>query len=117
MKMIGISLRSTATRFCSSRPLISGRVTSSTRQFGARTRGQDRNSRADANVSGCQPAEPISNFSDLHTETSSSTTNTTGVACDMGDDLDAWSGAFAELISSLGSCHLRLQATFRVSGE
>ena len=35
MKMIGMSIRSAATRFCSSRPSRSGRVTSSTRQFGA----------------------------------------------------------------------------------
>src|SRR5258706_10672297 len=88
MKMIGMSIRSTATRFCSSRPLRSGSVTSSTKQLGAKTRGQDRNSCADANVSGRQPAEPISNSSDLRTETSSSTTNTIGVACDIGHDLD-----------------------------
>src|SRR5437016_5972275 len=87
MKMIGISVRSAATRFCSSRPFRSGRLTSSTRQLGARTRGEDRNSCADANVSGFQPAEPISNSSDLRTEASSSTTNTIGVACDIGDDL------------------------------
>ena len=56
MKMIGMSVRSAATRFCSSRPLRPGRVTSSTRQLGTRTRGRARNSCADANVSGCQPA-------------------------------------------------------------
>src|SRR4051794_15037729 len=61
---------------------------SSTRQLGARTRREDRNSCADANVSGFQPAEPISNSSDPRTETSSSTTNTIGVACDIGDDLE-----------------------------
>src|SRR5271157_2178449 len=88
IKMIGMSVRSTATRFCSARPLRSGRLTSSTKQLGARTRGQDRNSSADANVSGCQPAESISNSSDLRTEMSSSTTNTIGVACDIGDDLE-----------------------------
>src|SRR6266446_10630773 len=80
MKMIGMSVRSTATRFCRSRPLRSGRPTSNTRQLGARTRGRDRNSCADANVSACQPAQPISNSSDSRTETSSSTTNTVGMA-------------------------------------
>src|SRR5437016_3109832 len=99
--MIGISIRSPATRFCSSRPLMSGRVTSSTRQLGVRTRGQDRNACAEANVSGCQPAEPISNSSDLRTETSSSTTNTIGVACEIGGDLDSLSSAFAEVMSNL----------------
>src|SRR5580692_10115045 len=97
MKMMGMSIRSTATRFCRSRPLRSGRVTSSTRQLGARTRGRDRNSCADANVSGCQPAERISNSSDSRTETSSSTTNTIGVACDIGD-LNSWSTALAKLM-------------------
>src|ERR1700730_424020 len=98
MKMIGMSIRSTATRFCRSRPLRSGRVTSSTRQLGARTRGLDRNSCAEANVSGCQPAQRISDSSDSRTETSSSTTNTIGVACDMGTDLDSWSGALDNLM-------------------
>src|SRR6266436_5197206 len=87
MKMIGMSLRSTAMRFC--RPLRPGRLTSSTRQLGARTRGRARNSCADANVSGCQPAQRISNSSDSRTETSSSTTNTTGVASGMWADLDS----------------------------
>src|SRR5216683_3296772 len=36
MKMIGMSVRSTATRFCRSRPLRPGRETSSTRQLGTR---------------------------------------------------------------------------------
>src|SRR5215471_8983898 len=57
MKMIGMSARSTATRFCKSRPLRPGRLTSRTRQLGTGTRGQDRNSCADSNVSGCQPAK------------------------------------------------------------
>src|SRR3989454_11167038 len=80
MKMIGMSVRSAATRFWRSRPLRSGRPTSSTRQLGARTRGRDRNSCADANVSACQPAQRISNSSDSRTEISSSTTNTVGMA-------------------------------------
>src|SRR3984893_6736761 len=121
MKMIGISIRSTATRFCSSRPLMSGRVTSSTRQLGAKTRGLDRNSCADSNVSGCQPAESISNSSDLRTETSSSTTNTIGVAPEIGDDIDSQSSAFAEVMSSPVSCQHSnrgwLQAHSRASGE
>ena len=44
MKMIGMSIRSAAMRFCRSRPLRSGSETSSTRQFGVRTRGRARNS-------------------------------------------------------------------------
>src|SRR5438309_11177846 len=89
MKMIGMSGRSTATRPCRSRPLRPGRETSSTRQLGTEIRGRARNSCEDANVSGCQPAQRISNSSDSRTETSSSTTNTTGVA----------SGMCAELVS------------------
>src|SRR6266853_241085 len=89
MKMIGMSVRSAATRCCSSSPLSPGRLTSSTRQLGAGTRGRDRNSCADANVSGCQPAQRISNSSDSRTDTSSSTTNTMGVASGMCADLDS----------------------------
>src|SRR3989441_12291573 len=89
MKMIGMSARSTATRCCRSRPLSPGRLTSSTRQLGPGTSGRDRNSCADANVSGCQPAQRISNSSDSRTDTSSSTTNTMGVASGMCADLDS----------------------------
>ena len=81
-KMIGMSARS-ATSFCRSQPLRSGRTTSSTRQLGPCTRGRDRNSCADPNVSGCQPADSMSSFSDSRTEASSSTTNTVGLASDM----------------------------------
>src|SRR5580658_5756606 len=84
--MIGMSARSTATRFCRSRPLRPGRDTSRTRQLGTEGRGRVRNSWADSNVSGCQPSKRINNSSDSRTETSSSTTNTIGVACDIGDD-------------------------------
>src|ERR1700730_7309475 len=98
MKIIGMSIRSTAMRFCRSRPLRSGRATSRTRQLGARIRGRARNSCADANVSGCQPAKRISDSSDSRTETSSSTTNTIGVACDIGD-LNSWSAVLAKLMS------------------
>src|ERR1700733_5948932 len=83
MKIIGMSGRSPATHFWSSRPLRPGRETSSMRQLGTRARGQARNSCADANVSGCQPSERISNSSDSRTETSSSTTNTIGVTSDI----------------------------------
>src|SRR6266568_7395888 len=89
MKMIGMSLRSAATCFCRSRPLRSGSDTSRTRQLGACTRGRARNSCADANVAGSQPALRISNSSDSRTEMSSSTTNTIGVVCDMSDALDS----------------------------
>lgn len=42
MKMIGISIQSAAMHFCRSRPLRSGRLTSSTRQLGPRIRGRAR---------------------------------------------------------------------------
>src|ERR1043166_4099628 len=75
MKMIGMSLRP-ARRFCRSRPLRSGRETSSTRQLGTKTRGRARNAAADANVSHCQPSRRISASSASRTEMSSSTTKT-----------------------------------------
>src|SRR5688572_12796611 len=89
MKMMGRDLRLTPMRFCSSSPSKSGRHTSSTMQVGADGTGlDDRKSCADANVCGRHPAESISNASDSRTEGSSSTTNTTDVACDMSDDLN-----------------------------
>src|SRR6266446_5760916 len=84
MKMIGMSVRSDAMSFCNSRPFRSGRETSSTKQFGVAVRGCPRNSFADANVSGCQPANVISSLSDSRTEMSSSTTKTIGFCCDFG---------------------------------
>src|SRR5262245_43135517 len=87
MKMIGIAIRS-ATSFCKSRPLRAGRATSRTRQCGTAALGRDRNSFADANVSGCHPTERISNSSDSRTEMSSSTTSTIGFPCDMGQHLE-----------------------------
>src|SRR5439155_17327545 len=78
MKMIGISVRSLATRSCKSRPFRLGSETSSTRQLGTLTRGRLRNSCADSNVSAHQPSLQISNSSDSRTEMSSSTTKTTG---------------------------------------
>src|SRR5712671_4401116 len=98
MKMIGMSVRSLAMRFCRSRPLRPGRETSSMRQLGTRTRGRLRNSCADANISGCQPSQRINNSSDSRTETSSSTTNTIGVPSDMGDDPTSWPSARAKFI-------------------
>src|SRR5882724_4371320 len=97
MKMIGISIRSVAISFCSSRPLSSGRETSSTRQHGATGRGRVRNSSADANVSGCDPTKRISASSDSRTETSSSTTKTIGIGSDFGEP-DAELFALAEFI-------------------
>ena len=85
-------------RLCRSRPLKPGSVTSTARRLDAERRGRARKSRADAKVSDCQPARRISASSDSHTETSSSTTNATGVACNMGDDLDAWTRALAKLM-------------------
>src|SRR2546423_2478670 len=100
MKMIGISIRS-ATSFWRSRPLRSGRETSSIRQFGVSARGRARNSCADAKTSGCQPAKRISNSSDSRTDMSSSTTNTIGVAGGMGDDPNLLPGARSEFIYHL----------------
>src|SRR5690348_14915650 len=98
MKMIGMSVRST-TRFWRSSPLRSGRVTSSTRQLGTSTRGRERNSCADANVSGCQPAQRISSSNDSRTDISSSTTKTTGVASDIGASRDSPLRALGEFMS------------------
>src|SRR5215470_5624803 len=91
MKMIGMSVRSAVTRFCRSRPLRPGSLTSRIRQLGARTRGRARNSCADSNVSGCQPAVRISDSSDSRTEMSSSTTNTIGISHDIDDNIASWS--------------------------
>ena len=52
-------------------------------------RGRERNSCADANVSGCQPALTIRSSSDSRTETSSSTMNTIGVAMRHGTTTSA----------------------------
>src|SRR5215471_11090924 len=79
IKMIGMSARSAVSRFCRSRPLMSGREMSSTRQLGTAARGWVRNSWAEENVSGCQPSEQINNSSDSRTEMSSSTTKTIGI--------------------------------------
>ena len=87
MKMIGMSVRS-ASCCCNSRPLRPGNETSSTRQQGTGERARDRNSCADANVSGCQPAVRINSSSDSRTDTSSSTTKTMDVAIGHGDGLD-----------------------------
>src|SRR6267142_1432672 len=98
MNMIGISICSATMRFCRSRPLRSGSVMSNTRQLGAISRGQERNSCADENVCGRQPAKRIINSSDSRTETSSSTTNTIGIACEVRDNRDLRTGEFAEPI-------------------
>src|SRR5437879_13420640 len=58
------------------------------RQPGARTTGWQRNSRADPQVSGCQPSARISSSNDSRTETSSSTTKTTGVGSAVALPLD-----------------------------
>src|SRR5712664_793727 len=99
MKIIGMSIRSGAISFCSSRPLSSGRETSSTRQHGASGRGRVRNSSADANVSGCHPTKRISASSDSRTEMSS-TTKTIGIGSDFGEP-DSELFALAEFIYSL----------------
>src|SRR5580765_7905823 len=110
MKMMGMSVRSEATRFCSSRPSRSGRLTSSIRQLGPATRGRWRNACADGKVSGCHPAESINDSRDLRTEMSSSTTNTMGVASNMAQDLDAFSGD-----GSFWRYHIFLLQTARAS--
>jgi hypothetical protein len=47
------------------------------------------------NSSGSQPAQRISNSNDSRTDTSSSTTNTVGIASDMHDDRDSSIDALA----------------------
>jgi hypothetical protein len=94
-----MSLRSAATRFCRSRPFKSGSETSSTRQLGTSGFGRERNARADAKVSGFQPAERRSNSSDSRTDTSSSTTKTIGVAGEFGAGLDAPPRELGELMA------------------
>src|SRR5689334_446502 len=84
MKMMGMSTRSPPISFCSSRPFKAGRDTSRIRQLGVAVRGRARNSSADANVSGCHPANLINSSSDSRTETSSSTTKTIGWCCGFG---------------------------------
>src|SRR5580692_5399027 len=98
IKMIGISGRSTATCFCRSRPLRPGREISSTRQLGTTASGRARNSSADANICGSQPSQRINNSSDSRTDTSSSTTNTIGTACDIRDNPSLWPNACASII-------------------
>jgi hypothetical protein len=82
MKMMGMSVRS-ASRFCRSRPLSPGSVTSSTRQQGTAGWGRHRNSCADANVSARHPAVRTNSSSDSRTETSSSTTKTIDVTSSL----------------------------------
>src|SRR6202047_3521621 len=98
MKMIGMSIRSTATRLRSSSPLRSGSERARTRQLGVRTRGRERKAGALANVSAYQPAAQISDSRDARTEGSSSTMNTIGAAYDWGDDVDSPTKALAEFI-------------------
>jgi hypothetical protein len=80
MKMMGTCTRSVASRSCSSKPFRSGSPTSSTRQLGARIRGQSKKACAESNVSGCHPAHFTRPSRDSLTDTSSSTINTMGVA-------------------------------------
>src|SRR4051794_36673335 len=87
MKMIGMSVRSTATIFCRSRPLRSGRPTSRIKQLGVKLRGRARKSDADPKVSEAQPSHRIRSSSDSRTEISSSTTKTVGVRFAMVNHL------------------------------
>src|SRR5271169_5289399 len=77
--MIGISARSCETMACKSRPFRSGRLTSSTRQFGPWARAVRRNALAESNARASQPANRINSSSDSRADTSSSTTNTIGL--------------------------------------
>src|SRR6266446_2345000 len=96
MKMIGMSARSVAIRFWSSRPFKPGSETSNTRQLGTWARGWARKSSADANVLGCQPAVRISNSRDSRTEISSSTTKTIASLFSEGHIERLQKGPFAE---------------------
>src|SRR5207248_10547597 len=74
--------------------------TSRTRQLGTSMRDRARNSWADAKVSGCQPAQRISESNDSRTDISSSTTNTTGAPREPANRLDSLPGPSAELMST-----------------
>src|ERR1700683_3277974 len=52
-----------------------------------------------AKTSGCQPAPWITSSSDWRTESSQSTTNTMGGACELGDAFDSWLDGRAVFIS------------------
>src|SRR5512134_2805718 len=103
MKMIGISVLS-ASCCCNSRPVSPGSVTSSTKQHGTIARGRERNSFADANVSGCQPAVLINNSSDSRTETSSSTTKTMDVTSGIFTSIDRWRSPDSQYMARDRSC-------------
>src|SRR5580658_6390991 len=88
MKMIGMSMCSSASCFCNSRPFRPGSERSRTRQLGTPFLGWSRNSCADANVSGFQFSSRTNSSSDSRTDTSSSTMNTmgtTGMALGIGN--------------------------------
>ena len=71
-------------------------------------RGRERNSCADANVSGCQPAVLISSSSDSRTETSSSTTKTIGVTSGMvTTSIDATCARGQYMARDVSSAHRR----------
>jgi len=79
-------------KLISSRPLMSGSETSSTKHAGPGVWGSARNSIAHPKVSARQPAERISSSSDSRTNTSSSTTRTSGVASDLAWEPESWRG-------------------------
>jgi hypothetical protein len=101
------------------------------RGISADHQAQPRNSRAEANVSGCQPSQRISNSSDSRTERLSETTNTTGLTRDIrlpgsgqtcvgsrifnSDNslmtLHSQGHSIRDLLNRLGGCH----ATFAAS--
>src|SRR5262249_22211322 len=76
IKITGISMSTSAIRFCRSIPLSPGRCTSNTRQLGAFARGPAKNCCAEANVSTLSPADRIKPSKDSRTDSSSSTTKT-----------------------------------------
>src|SRR5215475_11801560 len=88
--MMGISMLTSAIRFCSSSPLRPGKRTSKTKQLGISARGRAKNSWADAKVSTFNPADRIRLPRASRTDRSSSTTKTI---------------AFASAIAFLGVLH------------
>src|SRR5262245_41766742 len=76
IKIMGISMLTSAIRFCRSSPLSPGRCTSNTRQLVASVRGPAKNCCAEAKVFTLSPADRIRPAKDSRTDSSSSTTKT-----------------------------------------
>src|SRR6202522_2607750 len=101
IKMMGMYALSPAIRFCRSKPVRPGSVTSKTRQVGLRRDGRERDSCADSKTSAFQPALRINDSNDSRTDSSSSTTNTVGEARGPADDRNSFTRMLAEFIADM----------------